>query len=75
MKVVSSCKTRYPRNLRPEARAVDTRSDLLQSEYERKARNTDQRYGGPAEGEVGRCERKLQTFGRVRGLVVGGWAL
>ena len=33
MKVVSSCITRYPRNPKPEGRAVDIRSKLLQGEY------------------------------------------
>ena len=73
LKAISSCKTRYPRNPRPEGRAVDRRSDLLQGEYEKKARTTDQRYGGAIEGEIGRCEAKLLSYGRVRGLVVGGW--
>ena len=73
LKAISSCKTRYPRNPRPEGRAVDRRSDLLQGEYIKKARTTDQRYGGAVEGEVGRCEAKLLSYGRVRGLVVGGW--
>ena len=44
LKAISSCKTRYPRNPRPEGRAVDRRSDLLQGEYLKKA----------TEGEVGR---------------------
>ena len=40
MKVVSSCKTRYPRNPKPEARAVDARAELLPAEYLLKARKT-----------------------------------
>ena len=73
MKVVSSCKTRYPRNPKPEARAVDTRAELLPNEYLSKARKTDQNYGGTAEGEVGGVERKLLSFPRVRGMVIGAF--
>ena len=73
MKVVSSCPTRYPRNPRPEGRAVDNRSKLLQGEYELKARKADQKFGGAQVGEVGRMEQKLLNFGRVHGLVVGAW--
>ena len=73
MKVVSSCPTRYPRNPRPEGRAVDNRSKLLQGEHELKARKADQKFGGAQVGEVGRMEQKLLNFGRVHGLVVGAW--
>ena len=71
MKVISSCKTRYP--IQPEGRAADRRANLLPGEYTAKARNADRKYGGSAEGEKGRMERKLESFGRVRGLVVGAW--
>ena len=73
MKVVSSCSTRYPRNPRPEGRAVDNRSKLLQGEYELKARKADRKFGNTQVGEVGRMEQKLLNFGRVHGLVAGAW--
>ena len=73
LKVVSSCSTRYPRNPKPEGRAVDNRSKLLQGEYELKARRADQKYGDTQVGEVGRMEQKLLNFGRVHGLVAGAW--
>ena len=73
MKIISSCPTRYLRNPRPEARAVDRRSNLLQNEYLKKARKADRNYGGTPEGEIGRMEQKLLSYGRVRGLVVGAW--
>jgi hypothetical protein len=73
MKVVSSCPTRYPRNPRPEGRAVDNRSKLLQGEYQLKARKADQNFGGTQVGEIGRMEHKLLNYGRVHGLVVGAW--
>ena len=73
LKVISSCPTRYGRNPKPNARAVDRRADLLQNEYAKKARKADTKYGGTPEGETGRMERKLLNFGRVRGLVIGAW--
>ena len=73
MKVISSCKTRYKRNPKPEARAVDARSDLLPGEYLTKARNTDRKFGGTLEGEIGGVERKLLSFPRVKGLVIGAF--
>ena len=73
IKVISSCPTSYERNPRPEGRAVDRRSKLLQNEYARKARKADHNYGGTPEGEIGRMEQKLINYGRVRGLVIGAW--
>ena len=71
LKVVSSCNTRYPRNPRPEGRAVDRRANLLQGEYTAKARKADKNYGNTPEGQIGRMEQKLLSFGKVCGLVVG----
>jgi hypothetical protein len=73
MKVVSSCPTRYPRNPRPQGRAVENRARLLQGEYQLKARKADQKFGGTQVGEVGRMEQKLLNFGRVHGLVAGAF--
>jgi hypothetical protein len=73
LKVVSSCTTRYPRNPRPEGRAVDIRAKLLQGEYETKAKKADRMFGNTPMGEIGRMQQKLLNFGRVRGLVVRGW--
>ena len=73
LKVASSCATRYPRNPKPEDRAVDRRSNLLQGEYAAKARRAERNYGNTAPGQVGRMEQKLLNFGRIRGLVVGAW--
>ena len=38
-----------------------------------KAIGVDQNYGGVMPGEVGRVQRKLETFGEVRGLVFGAF--
>ena len=53
---------------------MDVRANLLPGEYKTKARNTDRKYGGVGEGEMGRLEQKLISYGRVRGLVVGSWS-
>ena len=61
-------------NPRPEGRAVENRSKLLQDEYELKARKADQKLEGGLEGwRVERMEQQLLNFGRVHGLVVGAW--
>ena len=73
LKLVSTCPTRYPREPRPEGRAVDNRAKLLQGEYQAKARKADRRYGNTPIGTVGCMEQKLLNFGAVKGLVVGGW--
>ena len=87
LKCISASKSRYPRNPLPRdgKRAVDRRADGLTAEYTRKARDVDTNYGGnprplPAlpgapqlPRTVGRVERKLQTFGLVRGWVFGAW--
>ena len=73
LKVVSSCATRYPRNPMPQGRAVDRRAKLLQGEYVAKARRADTKYGNTPVGQVGRMEQKLMNYGKVCGLVVGGW--
>ena len=73
LKVVSSCPTRYPRELRSEGRAVDNRAKLLQGEYQANARKADRRYGNTPIGAVGHMEQKLLNFEAVKGLMVGGW--
>jgi len=80
-------KSRYPRNPQPRdgKRAVDRRADGLTAEYTRKAREVDHTYGGvprppPAPPGaalpprvVGRVERRLQSYGEVRGWCFGAW--
>ena len=39
----------------------------------RKAQSVDRVYGGVAPGVVGPVERKLQTFGEIKGLVIGAF--
>ena len=87
LKLISASKSRYPRNPQPRdgKRAVDRRADGLTAEYTRKARDTDHTYGGvprpppalPGAPQlprvVGRVERRLQTFGEIRGWCFGAW--
>ena len=39
----------------------------------KKARNAERKFGGTLEGKKSNMERKLESFGRVRGLVIGAW--
>ena len=87
LKLISASKSRYPRNPQPRdgKRAVDRRADGLTAEYTRKAREVDHTYGGvprpppalPGAPQlprvVGRVERRLQSFGEVRGWCFGAW--
>ena len=70
LKVISSNGTRY----RPtQAKsAVDVRADLLQGEYERKARAADRRQG-VQDGVVGPVEQKLANLGKIAGIVLGNF--
>ena len=71
LKVVSFGKTRYKPGWRE--RAVDVRAAQLHQEYVDKARRADQQYGGVVVGTVGPVERKLLSFGQVKGLVFGNF--
>ena len=52
---------------------MDKRARVLTNEYIKKAVGVDRNYGGVAEGEVGRVQRKLEGYGEVRGLVFGAF--
>ena len=78
LKCISCCPTRY--NMSPalvgnriHVRAVQRRANGLTGHYMGKATGVDQNYGGVRPGEVGRVQRKLETFGEVRGLVFGAF--
>ena len=69
-----SCNTScYPHNPHAQTRAVDRRSKSLAAEYARKARSVDIQYGGVVQGVVGPVLKHLQTYGEVKGYVVGRW--
>ena len=73
LKGISSNESRYPRNPRPAARAVDRRAAGLTAEYERKARKCDTNYSGTQAGNVGPVLARLQSFGEVTGYCFGKW--
>ena len=50
---------------------VDVRAKGLQSEYARKCRNIDIKYGHAEKEELGPLENCLREFGDIKGLVVG----
>ena len=58
---------------RIHVRAVQRRANGLTGHYMGKAIGVDQNYGGVRPGDVGRVQRKLETFGEVRGLVFGAF--
>ena len=84
---MSASSTRYPQGRRQRVfkRAVDRRADLLTSEYQTKARQTDWDFCGTPrppqvrQGEpqpvrqIGPVENKLNTYGKVTGWVFGAW--
>ena len=78
LKVMCCCPTRYnmapaPLGNREFVKAVDKRARGLTADYLKKAKGVDRKYGGVAEGEVGRVQRKLEGYGEVRGLVFGAF--
>ena len=73
LKGISSNESRYPRNPRPAARAVDRRAAGLTAEYERKARKCDTNYCGTEFGDVGPVIARLHSFGDVTVYCFGKW--
>ena len=72
LKTLHHGSTTYPSAGR-RCEAVARRARALPSEYLGKAREADRRFCGTSAGEVGPVERKLRSFGEVRGLVFGAW--
>ena len=52
---------------------MDRRARTLNSEYLDKAKLVDRQYGEVQEGTVGPVQRKLESFGEVKGLVFGAF--
>ena len=50
---------------------MDSRADGLTAEYAQKARSVDTQYGGVPQGVEGPVLQRLQSYGRIRGYVVG----
>ena len=73
LKTISCCPTRYKRNPRAIAKAVDRRAATLPHEYRQHARKVDQQYGGVQAGVIGPVEAKLLSFPPLRRWVIGAW--
>ena len=54
-------------------KGADKRAGGLQKIYENKLKALDRRYHGTREKEKGPLERRLDSFGKLEGLVVGAW--
>ena len=52
---------------------MDRRARALNGEYLSKAREVDRQFGGVLAGTVGPVQRKLESFGEVKGLVFGAF--
>ena len=69
LKVIGAFISRYPRG--NMEKAVDRRARLLAGEYRRKVAAVDQKVLGTTRDQVGPLQRRLESFGRLQGLVVG----
>ena len=77
VKTISVCKTRYKNSdfrVGKKAEAVNRREQAVHREYHRKARDVDKGYNNTEDGQTGPVQGRLMEFGRVRGLVFGGFA-
>ena len=75
LKVIGAVDSWYPRS-GPSARrsrGVEKRSSRLTGEYTRPLVKLDQKYHGTPAGQVGPLQRRLESFGRLQGLVVGSF--
>ena len=71
LKIVSAGVTWYPRGV--EGRGTDRRAGGLPTLYKRKLAKYDIRYHGTAPGQTGPLVQRLESFGKLWGLVVGPW--
>jgi hypothetical protein len=61
----------YTMRAATRCRAVEARAEAIPEEYHRKARTLDRTFAGTSAPTVGPVERKLQSYGPIRGLVFG----
>ena len=73
LKTLHLGRSTYPNGARTRSAAVERRAAAIPSEAAAKARQLDRRFCGTAAGELGPVERRLNTYGPVRGLVFGHW--
>ena len=71
LKFVSAGVSWFPRGVR--GKGTDRRAAGLQQLYTRKLMPLDSRFHNTAAGQTGPLVRRLESFGRLEGLVVGPW--
>ena len=74
IKCINAGVFRYPRGGDSgRQKAVDKRARVLQSEYEGKLRRMDSQFHGTADGQVGPLVRRLRTYPKLLGYVIGAF--
>ena len=75
LKVIGAVESWYPRNggLARKKKGVERRAAVLPGEYRRPLEKLDREYHGTTADQVGPLVRRLGSFGRLRGLVMGAW--
>ena len=75
LKVIGAVESWYPRNgvLARKKKGVEKRAAVLPGEYRRPLEKLDRRYHGTTANQVGPLVRRLDSFGRLQGLVMGAW--
>ena len=71
LKFISAGVSRYP--IGRAEKQVDRRARELPGTYRRPLARLDRLHLGTAEGEVGRLEQRLQSFGELQTYVAGNW--
>ena len=71
LKIVGAGVTWYPRGV--EGRGTDRRAGGLPRLYKRKLSKYDTKYHGTANGQTGPLVQRLESYGKLWGLVVGPW--
>ena len=71
LKVISAGATLHPRGRK--GTGVERRASKLASEYRASLAKYDRQFHGVGEGEVGPLVSRLQSYGKLEGLVVGPW--
>ena len=73
LKTLHAAPTTYPPRQTQRCAATRARGDKLPGEYADKARRLDRKFYSTGPGELGPAERRILSFGGVRGLVFGHW--
>ena len=75
LKVIGAVESWYPKNggLARKKKGVERRAVVLPGEYRRPLEKLDRGYHGTTVNQVGPLVRRLESFGRLQGLVLGAW--